>query len=241
MYKILIIEDDQIIARALKNHLDKWELETQIVADFQHILDQFVTYDPQLVLLDISLPFFNGYHWCSEIRKISKVPIIFISSTSDNMNIVMAMNMGGDDFIAKPFDLTVVVAKIQALLRRTYSFQGQVSLLNVWASWCVSCRQEHPLLLELAKAGQVPIYGLNYKDQRDDALGWLGRLGNPYRASAFDADGKVGIDWGVYGVPETFVIDRKGIIRYKFTGPLTREAWDRTLLPLIQKLQAEPA
>jgi DNA-binding response OmpR family regulator len=130
MYKILIIEDDQIIAKALKNHLDKWELETQIVEDFHHILDQFVAYDPQLVLLDISLPFFNGYHWCGEIRKISKVPIIFISSTSDNMNIVMAMNMGGDDFIAKPFDLTVVVAKIQALLRRTYSFQGQVSLLE---------------------------------------------------------------------------------------------------------------
>ena len=130
MYKILIIEDDQIIARALKNHLDKWELETQIVEDFHHILDQFVAYDPQLVLLDISLPFFNGYHWCSEIRKISKVPIIFISSTSDNMNIVMAMNMGGDDFIAKPFDLTVMVAKIQALLRRTYSFQGQASLLE---------------------------------------------------------------------------------------------------------------
>ena len=130
MYKILIIEDDQIIARALKNHLDKWELETQIVEDFHHILDQFVAYDPQLVLLDISLPFFNGYHWCGEIRKISKVPIIFISSTSDNMNIVMAMNMGGDDFIAKPFDLTVMVAKIQALLRRTYSFQGQASLLE---------------------------------------------------------------------------------------------------------------
>jgi cytochrome c biogenesis protein CcmG/thiol:disulfide interchange protein DsbE len=120
------------------------------------------------------------------------------------------------------------------------SMRGRVWLLNVWASWCVSCRQEHPLLLELAKGGKVPIYGLNYKDQREDALGWLGRLGNPYRASAFDADGKVGIDWGVYGVPETFVIDRKGIIRYKFTGPLTREAWDKTLLPLIQKLQAEP-
>ena len=130
MYKILIIEDDQIIAKALKNHLEKCELETQIVMDFHHIMDAFVAYDPQLVLLDISLPFFNGYHWCSEIRKLSKVPIIFISSTSDNMNIVMAMNMGGDDFIAKPFDLAVVVAKIQALLRRTYSFQGQVNLLE---------------------------------------------------------------------------------------------------------------
>jgi cytochrome c biogenesis protein CcmG/thiol:disulfide interchange protein DsbE len=140
---------------------------------------------------------------------------------------------------APPFALPTVHAPEQILSAE--QFQGQVSLLNVWASWCVSCRQEHPLLLELAKGGKVPIYGLNYKDQREDALGWLGRLGNPYRASAFDADGKVGIDWGVYGVPETFVIDRKGIIRYKFTGPLTREAWDKTLLPLIQKLQAEPA
>lgn len=130
MYKILIVEDDQIIATSLKNHLDKWGLEAAAIEDFHHILDAFVAYDPQLVLLDISLPFFNGYHWCSEIRKISKVPIVFISSTSDNMNIVMAMNMGGDDFIAKPFDLAVVVAKIQALLRRTYSFQGQVNLLE---------------------------------------------------------------------------------------------------------------
>ncbi|MBU4541974.1 MAG: response regulator transcription factor [Firmicutes bacterium] len=130
MYKILIIEDDQIIAKALKNHLEKWALKTQMVTDFHHIMDAFVAYDPQLILLDIALPFFNGYHWCSEIRKLSKVPIIFISSTSDNMNIVMAMNMGGDDFIAKPFDLAVVVAKIQALLRRTYSFQGQVNLLE---------------------------------------------------------------------------------------------------------------
>lgn len=118
-------------------------------------------------------------------------------------------------------------------------FRGQVSVLNVWASWCVSCRQEHPLLVELAKTGRVSIYGLNYKDERDAALAWLQRLGNPYRASAFDADGRVGIDWGVYGVPETFVIDRKGIIRHKFTGPLTREAIDGMLLPLVQQLQGE--
>ena len=118
-------------------------------------------------------------------------------------------------------------------------FHGQISLLNVWASWCVSCRQEHPLLIELAKAGRVPIYGLNYKDQRNAALDWLGRLGNPYRASAFDADGRVGIDYGVYGVPETFVIDRNGIIRHKFTGPLTREAIDTILLPLVEQLQGE--
>lgn len=130
MYKILIIEDDQIIGKSLKNHLSKWEFEAEEIIDFHHILDEFVRVDPQLILMDISLPFFNGYHWCTEIRKISKVPIIFISSSSDNMNIVMAMNMGGDDFIAKPFDLSVVVAKIQALLRRTYSFQGQVNLLE---------------------------------------------------------------------------------------------------------------
>jgi cytochrome c biogenesis protein CcmG/thiol:disulfide interchange protein DsbE len=121
----------------------------------------------------------------------------------------------------------------------TADFRGQVSLLNVWASWCVSCRQEHPLLLELARDGRVPIYGLNYKDERDDAKGWLERLGNPYRESAFDADGRAGIDWGVYGVPETFVVDRKGIIRFKFAGPLTREAIHGTLMPLIAELEQE--
>lgn len=130
MYKILIIEDDPIISQSLQNHLQKWGFEAAEIIDFHHVLDEFVRVDPQLVLLDIALPFFNGYHWCTEIRKNSKVPIIFISSTSDNMNIVMAMNMGGDDFISKPFDLSVVVAKIQALLRRTYSFQGQVNLLE---------------------------------------------------------------------------------------------------------------
>ena len=98
--------------------------------NFQKVLAEFVAFDPQLVLLDISLPFFNGYHWCNEIRRLSKVPIIFISSASDNMNIVMAMNMGGDDFIAKPFDLHVLAAKVQAVLRRTYDFSGQTSLLE---------------------------------------------------------------------------------------------------------------
>lgn len=130
MYKILIIEDDRIIAQGLKNHLAQWGFEAEAAEDFNRILEVFAACDPQLVLLDISLPFFNGYYWCSEIRKISSVPIIFISSSSDNMNIVMAMNMGGDDFIAKPFDLSVVVAKIQALIRRTYTFQGQGSLLE---------------------------------------------------------------------------------------------------------------
>ena len=116
-------------------------------------------------------------------------------------------------------------------------FKGQVALVNVWASWCVSCRQEHPVLLELAKRKLVPIYGLNYKDERQDALGWLDQFGDPYTASAFDADGRVGINWGVYGVPETFVIDRQGIIRHKHTGPVTPEVLETTLLPLIRQLQ----
>jgi cytochrome c biogenesis protein CcmG/thiol:disulfide interchange protein DsbE len=117
--------------------------------------------------------------------------------------------------------------------------KGQVSLLNVWASWCVSCRQEHPLLIALSKQNILPIYGLNYKDEREAGLDWLKRLGNPYTVSAFDADGKVGIEWGVYGVPETFVIDKQGVIRHKHTGPITEEAWQKTLLPLILQLQKE--
>ncbi|MFR9309322.1 response regulator transcription factor [Hydrogeniiclostridium mannosilyticum] len=129
MYKILIVEDDLVIAKAIRAHLQSWGCEAQCAADFQNVLGNFAAFDPQLVLLDISLPFYNGYHWCGEIRKISKVPVIFISSASDNMNIVMAMNMGGDDFIAKPFDLEVLTAKVQALLRRTYDFGGQAGLL----------------------------------------------------------------------------------------------------------------
>lgn len=130
MYKILIVEDDLIIAKTVKNHIKSWGFEVECVNDFKDVLATFVSYNPQLVLLDIALPFFNGYHWCNEIRKVSKVPIIFISSASDNMNIVMAMNMGGDDFIAKPFDLNVLTAKVQALLRRTYDFTGQTNLLE---------------------------------------------------------------------------------------------------------------
>lgn len=130
MYKILIIEDDLTIAKTIQEHLCKWDYEVTYVTDFKHIIEQFVQFDPQLVLLDIVLPFFNGFHWCNEIRKISKVPIMFLSSASDNMNIVMAMNMGGDDFIAKPFDLNVLTAKVGALLRRTYSFQGQLNVIE---------------------------------------------------------------------------------------------------------------
>lgn len=130
MHKILIIEDDLTIARTLKEHLEKWDYEVTLVTDFRNITEQVIRLDPQLVLLDVMLPYFNGFYWCSEIRKISKVPVMFISSASDNMNIVMAMNMGGDDFIPKPFDLNVLTAKVGALLRRTYSFQGQVNVIE---------------------------------------------------------------------------------------------------------------
>ena len=116
--------------------------------------------------------------------------------------------------------------------------KGRVWLLNVWASWCVSCRVEHPLLVELAKRNVVPIVGLDYKDAREDGRQWLERFGNPYVLSAFDADGRVGIDYGVYGVPETFVIDKQGVIRHKQIGPITPESLEGTLLPLIRKLQA---
>lgn len=122
MHKILIVEDDEIIRNSIKDYIETWGLNAAFVEDFKNVIEKVVDYDPQLILLDISLPFYNGYHWCSEIRKISKVPIIFISSASDNINIVMAMNMGADDFIAKPFDLNVLMAKVQALLRRTYDF-----------------------------------------------------------------------------------------------------------------------
>ncbi|MCI9620206.1 MAG: response regulator transcription factor [Dorea sp.] len=130
MYKIMIVEDDATIAHALAAHLERWDYETRCVEDFKNILGSFAEFDPQLVLLDIMLPFFNGFHWCQEIRKVSEVPIIFLSSANDNMNIVMAMNMGGDEFIEKPFDLNVVTAKVQAILRRSYSFQGTMNVME---------------------------------------------------------------------------------------------------------------
>ncbi|HSN66238.1 MAG TPA: response regulator transcription factor [Fusibacter sp.] len=130
MYKILIVEDDLTIARSLKNILEEWGYEVRLIEDFKDVMTLFVAFEPHLVLLDISLPYFNGYHWCASIRTLSKVPIVFISSASDNLNIVMAMNMGGDDFVAKPFDASVLVAKIQALMRRAYSFMGQTHLIQ---------------------------------------------------------------------------------------------------------------
>lgn len=130
MIRIFIIEDDPVIAGKIKQHLEKWGHEGAIAQNFRKVLSEFVAFDPQLVLMDISLPFFNGYYWCGEIRKLSKVPIIFISSASDNMNIVRAVEMGGDDFISKPFDFQVLMAKIQAILRRTYEFGDNSSLME---------------------------------------------------------------------------------------------------------------
>lgn len=130
MYKILIVEDDRVIADKMKEHLEKWDYEVECVQDFKRVQEEYTAFDPQLVIMDIILPFYNGFHWCTQIRQISSVPILFLSSASDNMNIVMAMNMGGDDFVEKPFDLNVLTAKIQALLRRAYSFTGQLNVLE---------------------------------------------------------------------------------------------------------------
>lgn len=130
MYRIFLVEDDETIARLIKKHLEKWEYEVSTIQDFGNVLGEFAVCDPQLVLLDIRLPFYNGHYWCTQIRQVSKVPIIFLSSVSDNMNIVMAMNMGADDFIPKPFDLEVLTAKVQALLRRSYDFAGSSSMLE---------------------------------------------------------------------------------------------------------------
>lgn len=121
-----------------------------------------------------------------------------------------------------------------------HTLQGKVALLNVWASWCGACRQEHPLLVELAAQRKLAIYGLDYKDEAGDALRWLTQHGDPYTAIGFDANGHVGLDYGVYGVPETYLLDRRGVIRYKHIGPITREFLNDTLLPLIERLEHEP-
>lgn len=130
MYRILIVEDDASMAQIMKKQIEAWGNEAQIADDFRNILPAFTAYDPHLVLLDIMLPFFNGYHWCSEIRKISTVPVVFLSSASDNMNILMAMNLGADDFLPKPVDLNVLVAKLNAVLRRAYDRSGKVPALE---------------------------------------------------------------------------------------------------------------
>ena len=130
MQKIMIVEDDEVIALAIQKHLETWNYEVEVVDDFEHVFDLYLQKQPELILLDISLPFYNGYHWCEQIRKVSSVPIIFISSANENMNIVMAISMGADDFITKPFDFHVLTAKIQALLRRTYSFSKSMQVLT---------------------------------------------------------------------------------------------------------------
>lgn len=130
MYRLLIIEDDNGIAEAIKNHMEAWDFQVHLIENFRNVIAEFAAFQPHIILLDIALPFYNGYHWCSEIRKVSKVPILFISSASDNMNMIMAINMGADDFIAKPFDQSVLLAKIQALLRRTYDFTAAIPVLE---------------------------------------------------------------------------------------------------------------
>ena len=149
IYRIYLVEDDAIIARSIKKHLENWEYEVQCTKDFSAVTKEFAEFAPQLVLMDIGLPFYNGYYWCSEIRKISKVPIIFLSSAADNMNIVMAVNMGADDFIAKPFDLSVLTVKVQAMLRRTYDFAEGGEMLTY-----------HGVMLQVAEAT------LTYQDKK---------------------------------------------------------------------------
>lgn len=130
MYRLLIIEDDKGIAEAIKTQAEMWGIQVHMITNFRNVMAEFAEVEPHIVLLDIALPFFDGYHWCNEIRKVSKVPILFISSASDNMNMIMAMNMGADDFIAKPFDQSLLMAKLQAMLRRTYDFSSSVPVLE---------------------------------------------------------------------------------------------------------------
>lgn len=166
MYRIFIVEDDEGIVRGVSQLIASWGMEAVTVRDFQNVAGEFAACNPHLVLMDIGLPFMNGYHWCSEIRRVSKVPIIFLSSTSDNMNIIMAMNMGADDFIPKPFDGSVLIAKIQALLRRAYSFgesspilEHRGAMLNTGDNSLVYegkqiglSKNEYRILLELMKS-----------------------------------------------------------------------------------------
>lgn len=154
MYRILVVEDDKVISEQIGKFLGKWGYEVETVKDFADVMGQFVSCEPQLVLMDIGLPFYNGYYWCGEIRKVSQVPIIFISSASDNMNVVMAVNMGGDDFVVKPFDLEILQAKIQALLRRAYAFTAPGTVLEYrgvllnMTDMSISCLQKR---IELTK------------------------------------------------------------------------------------------
>lgn len=158
MYRIFVVEDDAVIAEQIGKYLEKWGYEVETVRDFTDVMGQFAACEPQLVLMDIGLPFYNGYYWCAEIRKVSQVPIIFISSASDNMNVVMAVNMGGDDFVVKPFDLEILQAKIQALLRRAYAFTSPGTMLeyrgvmlNMTDMSLSSCQNLQSCRIELTK------------------------------------------------------------------------------------------
>ena len=130
MYNVLIVEDDRVIAEEIKKQTEPWGMNSVAVSDFRDVMREFADASPHIVLLDISLPFYNGYYWCEQIRRVSRVPIIFISSASDNMNMIMAMNLGADDFVAKPFDMQVLIAKMQALLRRTYDFAKSMPIIE---------------------------------------------------------------------------------------------------------------
>ena len=156
MYRIFMVEDDAVIAGAVQRHLESWGYQVACAVHFDNVLAEFAAFDPQLVLLDISLPFFNGYHWCREIRKVSKVPILFLTSASDDMNLVMAMEMGGDDLLAKPFHLQVLSAKVQAMLRRAYDFAGTAHLLSCGGAVLNVAR----LRKKLESAGLTDYYSL---------------------------------------------------------------------------------
>ena len=186
MYRIFAVEDDAVIASAVQRHLESWGYQVACAVRFDDVLSDFAAFDPQLVLLDISLPFFNGYHWCREIRKVSNVPILFLTSASDDMNLVMAMEMGGDDLLAKPFDLQVLSAKVQALLRRAHIASEQQILVGNTrldsASYTVTCRGQ---TLELPKKEFDLLYKLlSYPGQiftrsqlLDDVWGYVSESG----------------------------------------------------------------
>ena len=188
---------------------------------------------------DLSVPVTRWRPWRGYIVAL----VVFAA-----IGILLAFGLGLDPkripspLIGKPvpqFELPPVTGRVLGLSSK--DLQGEVSLVNVFASWCVACREEHPILMELGRKGVLPIHGLNYKDRPDDAKAWLDELGDPYTRTGADISGRVAIDWGVYGVPETFVIDRKGRIAYKQIGPITPEVLRDKLMPLIRKLQGEAA
>ncbi len=172
-------------------------------------------------------------------RKLAPLAIFILIAAFLGIGLTLDPTKIPSPLIDKPVpDFTLPLLKDSHNTVSSAEFRDEVTLLNVWASWCVACRMEHPLLLDLARSGEARIYGLNYKDRRDDALKWLDYYGDPYYKSAYDHEGKAGIDFGVYGVPETFIIDKNGIVRYKHIGPVGREDLDEKILPLIARLKS---